>query len=702
MRRNRILTVTILMMISITLNGYSQSDEFKYQGNLVFNGQPASGNFDFEFRVFSSSVGGTQFGNVEEKNNVQVTNGVFTVSLLFEDTFDGSPRFLEIRVRPAGSGAFTTLTPRELIATTPYAWRSVNAFQAQNAVNAETAATATFAENAASALTAGSADVATTAGNVSGIVEISNGGTGSSTKNFVDLTTNQAIGGNKSFTGLISGNGSGLTSLSPSNLSAGSANIDITGSSSKSRTETTSQTPSVASLTTLILNYQSPTELTNLTDGAEGQCVTLITANGNPLITDSGIFRLASNWDPEIDDSITLCKSSALSSPKWFEVSRSTNRNFYTLTVQKTGLGGGTVTSSPGGITCGADCTEEYLDQTQVTLTATANSISVFTGWIGGGCSGTGVCAVTMSQAQTVVANFNTVPTARVTVSVTGGGGVFGSGSGISCGDVDPLPQVCSALVALGSTVTLNAFGDPGEYFRSWSGFPCVSEPTNNTCTFTLTGDVSGNASFFSQPVLFVTKSGTGTGTVTSSPSGIDCGANCTYPYAPGTLVTLTATPNAGSTFTGWSGGGCTGTGTCVVNVNQSKTVTATFNLSGGIGDFNDTIQPGREALDPVRMGRLGSRGITVVCLNGVNGVATCSSSARYKTNIVDFRSGIDVIRKLRPVTFNWTAGNALDLGLVAEEVAGIDPLLVTYNDKGEVEGVKYDRIGVVLVNTVK
>lgn len=52
-------------------------------------------------------------------------------------------------------------------------------------------------------------------------------------------------------------------------------------------------------------------------------------------------------------------------------------------------------------------------------------------------------------------------------------------------------------------------------------------------------------------------------------------------------------------------------------------------------------------------------------------------------------------------VSFDWKAKNTADLGLVAEEVNAIEPLLTTTNDKGEVEGVKYDRVGVVLVNAV-
>ena len=61
---------------------------------------------------------------------------------------------------------------------------------------------------------------------------------------------------------------------------------------------------------------------------------------------------------------------------------------------------------------------------------------------------------------------------------------------------------------------------------------------------------------------LAVTKQGSGSGTVTSSPAGILCGAACLASYVHGTVVTLTATPAAGSVFAGWTGA-CTGTGAC-------------------------------------------------------------------------------------------------------------------------------------------
>src|SRR5207245_2815788 len=77
-------------------------------------------------------------------------------------------------------------------------------------------------------------------------------------------------------------------------------------------------------------------------------------------------------------------------------------------------------------------------------------------------------------------------------------------------------------------------------------------------------------------------KAGNGTGGVTSNVGGVACGANCSS--APttlnvGTSVTLTATPDANSTFTSWNGGGCLGTGPCTVTVDAAKTVTATFTL---------------------------------------------------------------------------------------------------------------------------
>lgn len=102
------------------------------------------------------------------------------------------------------------------------------------------------------------------------------------------------------------------------------------------------------------------------------------------------------------------------------------------------------------------------------------------------------------------------------------------------------------------------------------------------------------------------------------------------------------------------------------------------------------------------RLNSLGIGGSTTLCRNASNQISTCSSSLRYKTNIAPFSDGLSFINKLRPITFDWKTGGMQDIGFGAEDVAKINPLFVSYNEKGEVEGVKYDRVGVVLVNAVK
>jgi len=79
---------------------------------------------------------------------------------------------------------------------------------------------------------------------------------------------------------------------------------------------------------------------------------------------------------------------------------------------------------------------------------------------------------------------------------------------------------------------------------------------------------------------LTVNRGGSGDGIVSSSPSGIDCGVDCSEAYVAGAMVTLTAVSSSTSTFTGWTGAGCTGTGNCVVTMNTAETVTAVFDAN--------------------------------------------------------------------------------------------------------------------------
>lgn len=244
------------------------------------------------------------------------------------------------------------------------------------------------------------------------------------------------------------------------------------------------------------------------------------------------------------------------------------------LGVMKIGNGSGTVTSSPAGINCGADCQEFYTYGTMVTLTATPAVGSVFSGWSGGGCTGTGTCTVTITASTTVTATFTLTSHSLSTSNAGNGvGSVSSSPAGITCG------ADCTEVYNYGTVVTLMASPAVGTTFTGWSGAGCTGA---GTCTVTVTQALSVTATFtLNTYLLSVTKSGTGTGTVTSSPAGVNCGADCTEVYNHGTVVTLTATPGVSSAFAGWSGGGCAGTGTCVVTMAAATTVTATFSPCG-------------------------------------------------------------------------------------------------------------------------
>jgi subtilisin family serine protease len=249
----------------------------------------------------------------------------------------------------------------------------------------------------------------------------------------------------------------------------------------------------------------------------------------------------------------------------------------FTVTVNKNGAGTGTVTSAPAGVNCGGTCTGTYSGGARVTLTATTDAGSVFTGWNGGGCAGAGLCVV--STTATVTATFSVIPppiTVTVNKNGTGTGIVTSTPAGIDCG------VNCTGTYPGGTTVTLTPRSTAGSLFAGWSG-GCTGTgicQVASTVTVTATFNVLPPPGTFTVTVL---KGGTGTGKVVSAPTGIDCGATCSFNFFNNTTVTLTATADGGSTFTGWSGNGCTGTGSC--DVNTAASVTATFDAPVGPGN---------------------------------------------------------------------------------------------------------------------
>ena len=227
----------------------------------------------------------------------------------------------------------------------------------------------------------------------------------------------------------------------------------------------------------------------------------------------------------------------------------------YPLTVIKAGNGGGTVSSSPAGISCGADCVEAYSHDRAVQLTAVPVVGSTFGGWTGA-CAGAGVCVVTMEAARSVSATF-----------------------------------------------TINSYA------------------------------------------LSVTRSGTGAGTVTSSPSGINCGGDCTELYNHNTVVTLVPGQVAGSSFDGWSGA-CTGTGNCVLTMTAPASVVASYTLLDG-----NPVCPSNVFLGPIS----GDSGSGLLSTSGVG-------EKWFRVRVTEDNSSVIPVDLTARVTLTSPAGGDYDL----------------------------------------
>src|SRR2546428_660703 len=121
----RKIFLAALLALSCASAALAQTTTFTYQGRLTDSGTPANGNYDLQFALFDSLSGGTQIGSTQTLSTVSISSGAFTVQLDFgAAAFPGANRFLEISVRLAGGGNFTTLSPRQQITSAPYAIRS--------------------------------------------------------------------------------------------------------------------------------------------------------------------------------------------------------------------------------------------------------------------------------------------------------------------------------------------------------------------------------------------------------------------------------------------------------------------------------------------------------------------------------------------------------------------------------------------------
>ena len=272
----------------------AQTTSFSYQGRLTEGGAPSTGTYDMKFRLYDT--GGNPQGSPDtvtfDNPGVQVTTGVFTVQLDFgAGAFDGNARFLEISVRPhsadPNSPAYTTLSPRQQIISTPYAMRSSTAVAADTATTAATATTATTATTAANFSGSLSGDVTgtqsatvvasvggQTAANVASGAGAANAATDGNTAGAIvrrDASGNFSAG---TITAALNGNASTATTATTATNFSGSLAGDVTG------TQTATTVASVSGVSAANV-ASGATAANGATDGSTPGAIVKRDASGN-------------------------------------------------------------------------------------------------------------------------------------------------------------------------------------------------------------------------------------------------------------------------------------------------------------------------------------------------------------------------------------------------------------------------------------
>ncbi len=160
-----------------------------------------------------------------------------------------------------------------------------------------------------------------------------------------------------------------------------------------------------------------------------------------------------------------------------------------------------------------------------------------------------------------------------VTPPASGTGIVTSTPLGIDC------PTACSAAFPQSTQVKLSAAPANNYFFDGWTGACSGTAP----CTVSMTGTEKVSATFDPGEVLTVSITGTGVGTVTSTPAGISCPTTCSFTFPPNTPVTLRETPGSNDAFSSWAGA-CTGSANCSVTLDASMSITANFSSESASG----------------------------------------------------------------------------------------------------------------------
>ncbi len=668
--RSTYLTLIFLLLLPFVWTGQGQTAAFTYQGRLTDGISAAQGMYDLRFRLFDGSE--NPITPYLERTNVNVVNGIFTVELSFgPPLFSGEERFLEVSVKKPAEVDYTLLSPRQRVTSSPYSIRSLNSATSDNTLNLNGIPAAQFVQDSDSRLT-----------------DSRDPNPGSS--NYVQNTAAQQISSNFNISG--TGTASILNATTQFNLNGSRVLFANAGNSTTAAGLNTGLGGSGNSFFGFSAGLSTTTGFNNAFYGnSAGRSNTQAAGNsffGHYAGFSTSTGGLNSFYGHEAGYSNTAATNSFFGYRSGYENTNGAGNSFFGFQAGESSAGSN---NSFFGHRAGR---------------ANQQNGSTFFGYQAG-----------MSHTTGLRNAFFGENSGRDNVN-----GSFNSFFGALAGQSNNGPRNSFFGALAGSS---NTTGSDNSFFGSSAG-DSNTDGTGNSFFGSSAGGVHTtgvNNAFFGRSAGSSSQTGSGNAFFGAN-SGV--ANNASLNTFIGTSAGFANTGNRNTLVGNTSGSNLIGgndntfvgvvTGSLISNITGNNntliggSATMSNNVSYGtaIGSeahvgLSNTIVLGRSnGQDIVIIHGLGGGGSTALCRNASNQISSCSSSLRYKSNVDQFASGLNIVRRLQPVSFNWKDGGLRDLGLGAEQVAEIEPLLVTFNEAGQVEGVKYDRIGVVLLNAVK
>jgi len=614
-------------------------------------GNPATDVYDLQFRLLDALVSGNQVGTTIVRDDVTVTSGVLSVMLDFGATaFPGPNRFLEIGVRSGASvGAFTALSPVQPLTSTPYAIRSLDASAADglslacvNCVTSSQINNINGSQISGAILTASVPDL--------GASYIKNTAAAQAGSNF-------SISGNGTAGGTISANAVNATTQ----YSIGSSRVLSIGSSSTFLGVGAGQANTSGSFNTFF--------------GTNAGQANTIGFQNTFFGTNAGLANTA-------DHNAFFGDSAGMSNTTGFR-----NAFFGGSAGSSNTMGSHNAFFGPEvGMNNLTGYSNSFFGDSAGALNTSGFNNSFFGNSAGhNNVSGNGNAFFGYDAGYQNTGGANSIFGAYAgQVNTTGGSNTF-IGHQAGTDNTSGSNNSYLGFEAGGS----NTMGSNNTFVGSLAGGSNIGESNNTFIGYQANGVAGitnstaiGANAFVAQSNSLVLGSGVNVGIGTGSPSfKLDIADRMRVRQGPsGTagIWLFQNTPNANQAFVGM----------------LDDTRVGFFGGSGGGWSlFADTTT------GVVTINSLGASGSTPLCRNASNQIGPCSSSLRYKTNIASFDSGLNLVSRLHPIAFDWKDSGARDIGFGAEEVEKVEPLLTFRNDKGEIEGVKYNQLSAVFVN---